>query len=41
VPGRDALFRTAQRESADLTELRRRARPKPRGDGLTLPEAAE
>jgi anthraniloyl-CoA monooxygenase len=40
-PGRDALFRTSQRESADLMELRRRARPRPRGAGLTLPEAAE
>jgi anthraniloyl-CoA monooxygenase len=38
--GRDALFRTLARESADLQDLRRRARPKPRGIGLTLPEAA-
>lgn len=40
APGREALLRTAAREAEDLAELRRRARPKPRGSGLVLPEQA-
>jgi anthraniloyl-CoA monooxygenase len=41
APGRDALYRTLARETADISDLRRRARPKPRGVGITLPDAAE
>jgi anthraniloyl-CoA monooxygenase len=41
APGRDALYRNLARETADILDLRRRARPRPRGVGITLPDAAE
>ena len=40
VAGREALVRSLSREAEELRELRRKARPKPRGKGLVLPPVA-
>ncbi|WP_114377764.1 bifunctional salicylyl-CoA 5-hydroxylase/oxidoreductase [Elioraea thermophila] len=40
APGREALVRSLAREMEEIRELRRRAKPKPRGRGLVLPRTA-